>query len=47
MKTEKLEKKKKYEEASQEIILIEKCDVVATSDSSLDPGGNYDDKAWT
>lgn len=46
METKKL-KKEKYEEASQEIILLDPKDVVATSDQSLDSGGNYDDKAWT
>ena len=40
-------KKKKYEEATQEIIVFDTKDVVTTSDQSLEPGGNYDDKAWT
>jgi hypothetical protein len=45
METKKL--KEKYEEATAEVILLDKKDIVTTSDTSLDPDGNYDDKAWT
>ena len=40
-------KKATYEEAKLELILLDPRDVVATSETSLDPDGNYDDKAWT
>lgn len=45
MKLKKL--KEKYEDAKLEITEFDAADVVTTSDQSLEPGGNYDDKAWT
>lgn len=45
MKQEK--KKELYEEAKSELIELDPKDVIATSEATLDPDGNYDDKAWT
>ena len=45
MKQEK--KKEQYEEAKAELVELKANDVIATSESALDPDGNYDDKAWT
>ena len=45
METKKL--KEKYEEAATEVILLDKKDIVTTSDAALEDDGNYDDKAWT
>ena len=45
METKK--KKAEYEEVKLELIPLSSADVITTSDTSLDPDGNYDDKAWT
>ncbi len=40
-------KKKDYEDATAEVVLISTTDIITTSEATLDPDGNYDDKAWT